>query len=108
MGTREEPGRSRRSRRCGRGPARARDEATIGFADTDFATRIVYTDPGPPDDVLVYRGWSSPADLTAYRTARWPAIVAELGRLGVTGTYFSGYTRLALDGSPEPPIEAHP
>jgi hypothetical protein len=82
-----------------------RDEATIGFADPHFAVRTLYTDPRVPGDLLVYRGWSSPAGLAAYQGGRWPAIVAELGRHGVTGAYFRGYTRAAHYGPPEPPIE---
>ncbi len=79
-----------------------RDEATIGFADPHFASRTLYTDPRAPDDLLVYRAWSSPVGLAAYQAERWPSIVAELGRHGVTGAYFRGYTRAALSGLTDP------
>ena len=52
--------------------------------------------------MLVYRGWSSPAGLAAYRAGRRPAMVAELGRHGVTGAYFRGYSRAAFLGAPDP------
>ncbi len=78
-----------------------RDERTIGSSAPHFAVRTVYADPDAPDDLLVYRGWSAPAGLAAYHDERWPAIVAELERHGVTGEYFLGYTRAALYRSPE-------
>ena len=83
-----------------------RDAATIGAADPHFAMRTLYTDPRAPDDLLVYRGWSSPAGLAAYRAERWPAILAELARHGVTGEHFRGYTRAALYGPADPPTGA--
>ena len=73
-----------------------RDEAAIGFADPHFAVRTVYDDPSSPRDVLVYRGWSEPAGLDAYRAGRGTALEARLEGYGVTGRYFRGYTRASF------------
>jgi quinol monooxygenase YgiN len=73
-----------------------RDEATIGFADPHFAVRAFYTDPTISHDLLVYRGWASPAGLDAYRGERGPAIEAWLREQGVSLGHFRGYARVAL------------
>jgi hypothetical protein len=85
-----------------------RDEATIGFADPHFAVRTLYANPRAPDDLLVYRGWSSPPGLAAYHAGRGRAIAAELERQGVAGEYFRGYTRAALHEPPRLGPDVYP